>query len=387
MIRHHIFTWLREETVPVRAGAFGELLFARRTAEICCRAADIVNIAFKFFFLYHLPCFRQNGFVTSCLHNTSLMECQCTEAAGTKTAAVACQAVFDFPKRRHAAVFFIAWVVGTHIRKGIDIIHLLLRQRAGRRILYDITLSFIRLRHRLRIDGISIFILDCKAFSIRALALPHLFKRRQHYRIDQVIQRFAPVNGARNKSDIMNIDSCSKGISNRYDRKFSHSVRNQIRTRIEKNGAAYLAGPVIVMCQTAERCLDAAEDHRCMFIRSPDQIAVHGNRAVRPFSHHAARCKSIDFSVLFRHSIMIDHGIHISGGDKKAKTRFTENRNAVLVLPVRLGDDADGIAVRLKHAADDRRAERGMVHVGISDDIDKVKLFDSPFLHLFSCNW
>ena len=84
---------------------------------------------------------------------------------------------------------------------------------------------------------------------------------------------------------------------------------------------------------------------------------------------------------------MIDHRIHISGGDKKAKTRFTENRNAVLVLPVRLGDDADGIAVRLKHAADNRRTERGMVHVGISDDIDKVKLLDSPFLHLFSCNW
>ena len=116
----------------------------------------------------------------------------------------------------------------------------------------------------------------------------------------------------------------------------SHSVRNQIRTGIEKDGAAHLVRPVIVMRKAPERCLDAAEDHRCMFIRSPDQIAVHGNRAVRPFSHDTARRKGICFSVLFRHGIMVDHGIHISGRDKKAKTRFTENRNAVLVLPVRL---------------------------------------------------
>ena len=134
----------------------------------------------------------------------------------------------------------------------------------------------------------------------------------------------------------MNVNASRKCICNRYDRKFSHSVRNQIRTGIEKDGAAHLVRPVIVMRKAPERCLDAAEDHRCMFIRSPDQIAVHGNRAVRPFSHDTARRKGICFSVLFRHGIMVDHGIHISGRDKKAKTRFTENRNAVLVLPVRL---------------------------------------------------
>ena len=176
MICHHIFTRLREETVPVRAGAFGELLFACRTAEIRRRAADIVNIAFKFFFLNHLPRFRQNGFVASCLHNASLVERQRAETAGSKAAAVARQTVFDFSKRRHTAVFFIAWVIGAHVWKRIDIIHLLLCQRTGRRILYNVALALIRLCHRLRIDGIGIFILNRKALRIRPLALPHLLE-------------------------------------------------------------------------------------------------------------------------------------------------------------------------------------------------------------------
>ena len=58
--------------------------------------------------------------------------------------------------------------------------------------------------------------------------------------------------------------------------------------------------------------------------------------------------------------------------DKPLSVRIIDSPD--LMQAALIKGEAD-IAVRLEHTADDCRAERGMVHVGISDDIDKVKLF------------
>jgi hypothetical protein len=69
---------------------------------------------------------------------------------------------------------------------------------------------------------------------------------------------------------------------------------------------------------------------------------------------------------------MIDHGVHISGGDEEAKTRLAVNLYALRIAPVGLADQGDAVAAGLQQAADDRSAEALVVHVGVAADIDKV---------------
>ena len=176
LLDHHVLAERGPHAVAVAAHAVLGLLVARGPAEICRGAADVVNVAFKIGILGHFFRFFQKRFVAAGLNVAALVERQRAETAGPTAAAVARQTVFDFPKRRHTAVFFIAWVIGAHVWKRIDIIHLLLCQRTGRRILYNVALALIRLCHRLRIDGIGIFILNRKALRIRPLALPHLLE-------------------------------------------------------------------------------------------------------------------------------------------------------------------------------------------------------------------
>ena len=121
-----------------------------------------------------------------------------------------------------------------------------------------------------------------------------------------------------------------------------------------------------------------------MFIRSPDQIAVHGNREVRPFSHDTARRKGICFSVLFRHGIMVDHGIHIAGRNQKGKSGFPTDGDAFVIFPIRLGNESDFVSGIFEEPCDNGSSEGWMVYVGIAGNVDKVCLFPAPLSHLYS---
>ncbi len=82
------------------------------------------------------------------------------------------------------------------------------------------------------------------------------------------------------------------------------------------------------------------------------------------------------------HSIVIHHGIHIAGGDQKAKPRLTELPHTFRLMPVRLTEHANRIAMGLQDPANDGRAEAGMVHIGIATKIDKIRLGDALLQHI-----
>ena len=81
---------------------------------------------------------------------------------------------------------------------------------------------------------------------------------------------------------------------------------------------------------------------------------------------------------------MIHHGIHISRGHEKRKPWLPVYGDAVVILPVRLGKDADAVSVRLKRPHDHRRPEGRVVYIGVPDYINKIKLADTPRFHILS---
>ncbi len=70
----------------------------------------------------------------------------------------------------------------------------------------------------------------------------------------------------------------------------------------------------IIMCQTAQRRLDPADDDGRVFVCPADQIAVYDRGPVRPPARRAARTVTVRMPAFFRRRIMVDHGIHVAGG-------------------------------------------------------------------------
>jgi len=73
---------------------------------------------------------------------------------------------------------------------------------------------------------------------------------------------------------------------------------------------------------------------------------------------------------------MVHHGINVARADQKRKAWPAKAAECLRAVPVRLGENADRIAVAFEHTADNRRAEARMVHIRIADDIYKIKLLN-----------
>ena len=77
---------------------------------------------------------------------------------------------------------------------------------------------------------------------------------------------------------------------------------------------------------------------------------------------------------------MVDHGIHVPGGDEKGQARFPVDLDTLGIPPVWLGQDRHRVAPAFQHPPDDSRAKGGVIHIGVPDDIDKIRLSDPSFL-------
>ena len=80
---------------------------------------------------------------------------------------------------------------------------------------------------------------------------------------------------------------------------------------------------------------------------------------------------------------MIDHGVDIARRHQKPQTRLSKLQKLLIPVPVRLSEDGAAVAERLQRTGDDGTAKRGVIHISISQHIDKIDLFESLFKHLF----
>ena len=100
-------------------------------------------------------------------------------------------------------------------------------------------------------------------------------------------------------------------------------------------------------------------------------------------SDFSARRIKVGVPSLFRGGIVIDHGIDVSGRDQKTEPWPTQPFHLVAAVPVGLRNDADGVAGVLKHTGDDGRTKAWVIHIGIANDIDKIKSVYISCLHIF----
>ena len=99
-------------------------------------------------------------------------------------------------------------------------------------------------------------------------------------------------------------------------------------------------------------------------------------------AHLAAWSIRVGAAALLRHGVVVHHGIHVARRDEKAQSRTAEHRDAGIVVPVRLANDAYLVMVRLENARDDGHAERRVVDIGVAAYEHEVALIPSALIHI-----
>ena len=316
------------------------------------------------------------------------MERQRAEIASAKTPPIGGEAEFYLPDGGNPAEPAVHRVIIAHIWQRIDIVHLHLRQRHRRRILDDKGFAVIGLEHPVRGERVRVLILNPHAVRERALVLTDRLKIRQSHGalcprglVGQRGEISCFVNRPADEGDVLHPEAARERVRDLYNTVLTHPVGDEIGAGLQQNRAAHTVRPIVIMPHPSETRLDAADHNRRPLVFSPDQIAVHNHRPVRPVPCLAVRTVRVLVPVLSRDRVMIHHRIHISGRHQEPEPRLPEYINALRGPPVRLTDHPHMIPMRRQNPGYDRRAEARVINIRIPADIDKVHLRKSHILH------
>ena len=330
---------------------------------------------------------REDGRVASRLHNAALVKGQGAEITVAKTPPVGRQTELDLGERRNPAVLLIGGMISPHERQCVDVVHLLGRQGLGRRILHDKELSVIGFIEPLGLERIGVLMLDGKAVGVGALVRLHLLKVRQADRIVDALLVAGLVNGSVDIGDVANVEAGRQRVGNLGNAVLAHAIGNQVGAGVKQNRAADLVGPVVVVTEPSKTGLNPADDDRRMLVSPADQVAVDDDGVVRALADDAAGRVGVLVAALLGHRIVVDHGVHVAGGNQKAEPRLAILLYTRVVAPVGLADQRNAVAAGLQQAANDCGAKARMVHVRVAADIDKVGLRDAVREKFCSGKW
>ena len=166
----------------------------------------------------------------------------------------------------------------------------------------------------------------------------------------------------------------------------AHAVADQVGAGVKQDRTLQLVRPVIVMSQTAKRCLDAAQHDGNVLVRAANQVSVDHRRAIGTKPHLAAGRERIGAAMLLRYRVVVYHRVHIASGNQESQPGLSQHRDAFRVAPIGLADHAHLIVVRLKQARDDGHAERGMVDIRIAAHEHEVAAVPTALLHIGTAN-
>ena len=103
--------------------------------------------------------------------------------------------------------------------------------------------------------------------------------------------------------------------------------------------------PIVVVGEPAQGSLNAAEDEGDIFIGAADGLRINDNGPVRPLAGGPRRGVGIGRTGLFGRGVVVYHGVDISGGYQEGEFGAAKGFDGGRVFPVRLGDNADPVAL------------------------------------------
>ena len=323
VVRHEVAAGNRRQAWLAAAGAALQLSVAGRAPEVRRGPAHIVDIALEARHLREDFRLAQDGAVAAALDDAPFMRDNRAEVAAAKTAAMAHEAELHLADGRHAAVLFVDRMVGAHIGQVVDGVHARLIEGHGWLVLHHAPLVVL-LGEPPPADGVLLQIFQLKRGRELFFARLHCLIRRQCLVVPNIVEIRHTVAGALHVLDVLHGHALLQIRRDLDDGPLPHAEDKQIRHAVHEDGAAHLIRPVIVVRETAQAGLDAAEDDGYVRIELPQAVAIDDGRPLRATARAPARRISIIVAHLARRRILIQHRVHIAGRNKKPQPGLTQ---------------------------------------------------------------
>lgn len=163
---------------------------------------------------------------------------------------------------------------------------------------------------------------------------------------------------------------------------FAHAVDEEVGLAVHQDGAANGVGPVVVVGEAAQAGLDAADDEGDVLPQLTDAAGVDEGGPLGAQAGAAAGGVIVIIAVFLGGGVFVEHRVEVAGGHQHAQAGLAQPLEVDGGAPVGLGDDAHPPATLLQEAADDGRAEAGMVYIGVAADEEEVEAVPAALVHL-----
>ena len=162
----------------------------------------------------------------------------------------------------------------------------------------------------------------------------------------------------------------------------AHAIGENVCLRVKENGAANLVLPVVVVGKAAQRGLQAADDDGNVAKGFPHPVGVDHRGVVGTQSSFPAGRVGVVVTAFPGGGIVGHHGVQVACRDHHRQPGTPKSLEGGGAVPVWLGENGHPVAFSLQHPANNRRAEGGMVHVGVAGDEQHIVAVPAPAVHI-----
>ena len=189
-------------------------------------------------------------------------------------------------------------------------------------------------------------------------------------------------------ADVAYLLSLGEAAGDLQDGDLAHAVDDHIHRSICEDGGAQAVLPVVVVGEATQRSLDAAGDDRHTGEKRAQSLAIDDCGVVGAQAGTAVGRIGVVAATAAVGSVVIHHGIHCAGRNAEEEARSAELAEvAQVVLPVGLWHNSHAVAVSLEHAANHRRAHRGVVDISVAREEDYIHIVPAEIIKFFLCGW
>ena len=370
------------QTVPVPAQAVLQLILAGRAPEIGGGPAYVVDVALEAGVSGQSRDFTDDALMAPGGDHPPLVEGQGAEFTGAETPAVVDDGEADLFNGRNTSQRVVGRVRLPLVGQFRHVVQLRRGQRGHRGIDDEIPLP-MGLDHRPAPDRVVFVVLRQIGGGVGPFVSGNCFKGSYLHRRERAgVGASGGKAGAFYSGDPGRRRALHQESGDLQSGLLAHAVHQQIRLRVEQEGPAHLVVPVVIMGEPPERGLQTSHDDGDVAEDLPDLVAVDDGCPVGTQTGPVSRGIGVIMPPLFRCGVVGYHGVDIPAVDEDAVPRPAQGSEGFGVCPVGLGQDGDTVARVLQQPADDRRAEGGVVHIGVPGDQEEVAVVPVPAQHL-----
>ena len=338
MVGIQVRAYLRVDARRALAALAEGLVFSVHAVHVGRRSSQVTQVAFEVRHFRDGFYFLQDAFLASADDELSLMGRDGAEGAAAETAAVNVHRELDHLVRRNTfvLVFGMRQACVGQVERQVQF------SLAHRRIRW---IDYYYLFAGLLIDACGLvlvrFLFDVpEVFCLLPFVFQTVLVRMKLQVAFLRLELVCQAEVSRLRQVLRQLVRFLQPLAQVCNRLFSHTVDEQVGSRIQQDGRAYLILPIVVMRQSAEGCFDASQYDRYVGVQLFQYLGIDDARIFRSHVVTSVGCVGIFAAQALVGGVFVHHAVHTAGRYTEEETGTSQFLEVAQVIPpVGLGDN------------------------------------------------